>query len=464
MINDRKRYVFGAGILGKRFINLCTDYGIIIDGIIDNNKAVWQTKINGVSVQSPDILSTLDDTVHVFVCCKKSDEVMAQVHDSGIEDVNIVLCNTTVLMMKSILSMLNKRRQTVLFDMNNGLVLGGVESWSIQTAQFLEKRGYDYRLLLPCNRKQTYPYDEVYLERMDVSDVSKARNDKIIDCVSSLLPCVLVTNFIGFNFMAACMAKQHYGDRVQHICVIHNDEEAYYISYLQMKEYIDYCLVISNRIYQKIFQKGYPKEKLKYLTWNIPFNELFCHNYSKNKEILRLGYAGRVTITQKRMDLLLQVLVKLFEYKVDFQIDIAGTGNYIETFKECVQQAGLEEQVHFLGYLDRANIPEFWQDKDIMISCSDWEGHSITQCEAMAAGAVPILTDVSGARDDVEDGVNGYIVEIGAVDQIVDRICYLYDHRELLPKMGKRAYETIKEKYSEEKVEALWGGILESDQ
>lgn len=463
MNNDKQIYVFGAGILGKRFVNLCTDYGIIVDGIIDNNKAVWQTKINGVFVQSPDILSTLDNTAQVFICCKQSDEVMSQVRNCGIRDTNIALCNTTVLMMKSVLSMLNKKRQTVLFGLDNGLVLGGVESWSIQTAQFLEKLGYNYRLLLPCNKKETLSYNETYLERIDVVDFSKERNDKIIDCVSRLLPCVIVTNFIGLNFTAACMVKLHYRDRVKHICVIHNDEEAYYINYLQMKEYIDYCLVISNRIYHKILQKGFPKEKLKYLTWNISINELFCHNYAQNKEILRLGYAGRITITQKRMDLLLQVLAKLFEYKVDFQMDIAGTGDYIETFKESVQQAGLEERVHFLGYLDRANIPEFWQDKDIMISCSDWEGHSITQCEAMAAGAVPILTDVSGARDDVEDGINGYIVEIGAVDQIVEKICYLDAHRELLPVMGSRAYETIKEKYSEEKVEALWGKILEFD-
>ena len=96
-----------------------------------------------------------------------------------------------------------------------------------------------------------------------------------------------------------------------------------------------------------------------------------------------------------------------------------------------------------------------------MISCSEHEGHSLSQCEAMSAGAIPIITDISGARDDVIDGENGFVVEIGALDEMVDKICFLYEHRELLPCMGKKAYSKIKENYSIDNSKKVWKTILQ---
>lgn len=36
---------------------------------------------------------------------------------------------------------------------------------------------------------------------------------------------------------------------------------------------------------------------------------------------------------------------------------------------------------------DKIKIRDFWQEWDIYFSCSDWEGHSISQCEGIASDA-----------------------------------------------------------------------------
>ena len=85
----------------------------------------------------------------------------------------------------------------------------------------------------------------------------------------------------------------------------------------------------------------------------------------------------------------------------------------------------------------------------------------MSQSEAMAAGAVPVITDVSGAADDVTDGYNGYIVDIGDVDGLVDRICRLYHNRDMLKQMGQNAHRTIYERQAHMDQTAFWERLLE---
>lgn len=196
------------------------------------------------------------------------------------------------------------------------------------------------------------------------------------------------------------------------------------------------------------------------MSWDVPCNKLFAHKYSMKNEKLHIGYAGRITVRQKRSDLLPVIIERLLKKEVEFTFEIAGEGDYLDKFLEMVEEKEIADKVIFHGYIPRNEIPDFWQRQDIMVSCSDWEGHSITQVEAMAAGAVPIVTDVSGARDDITDGENGFVVEVGAVDQIVEKICFLYEHRELLPVMGGKAHETIKVKCDAADMEEFWRSIL----
>lgn len=98
--------------------------------------------------------------------------------------------------------------------------------------------------------------------------------------------------------------------------------------------------------------------------------------------------------------------------------------------------------------LDKNKMRDFWRGQDIYISCSDWEGHSISQCEGIACGAVPVVTDVSGVSDDIQNGVTGYIVPVGDWEAIVDRIVYLSKHRDVLKKMSDAGMNRMRERNS----------------
>ncbi len=78
----------------------------------------------------------------------------------------------------------------------------------------------------------------------------------------------------------------------------------------------------------------------------------------------------------------------------------------------------------------------------------------------MANGVVPIVTDTSGAKDDIRDGENGYIVAIGDYKAIADKVAKLEQNRDLLPDMGMKAYIELKGKCSMDKHYQFWKEVM----
>jgi len=71
------------------------------------------------------------------------------------------------------------------------------------------------------------------------------------------------------------------------------------------------------------------------------------------------------------------------------------------------------------------------------------EGFSVPVLEAMACGCAVVATDCGGPRDIIVDGENGFLVEVGDVKQIVDRIKLLLDDAELRRRFVQKSKETV---------------------
>ena len=60
------------------------------------------------------------------------------------------------------------------------------------------------------------------------------------------------------------------------------------------------------------------------------------------------------------------------------------------------------------------------------VATSKREGLPVNIIEAMISGLPLVVTNSRGQRELVEDGKNGYVVEIGDVDTLVKRIISIY--------------------------------------
>lgn len=99
------------------------------------------------------------------------------------------------------------------------------------------------------------------------------------------------------------------------------------------------------------------------------------------------------------------------------------------------------------GYADRIHLPGFREDALGIVAASDAfvlpsiAGESITKSviEAMALERAPIITDIAGNVELVEDGVSGMVVPKKDDQALAQAILQLYNNRPLRLKMGKNA-------------------------
>lgn len=98
-----------------------------------------------------------------------------------------------------------------------------------------------------------------------------------------------------------------------------------------------------------------------------------------------------------------------------------------------------EQVMTILGGVARRSVVEqyAWADVFVLPTASDAMG--VVILEAMAAGVPVIATTASGGPDLIRDGVDGYVVPVGAPDQIAEKLDVLATDGDLRITMSKNA-------------------------
>lgn len=120
---------------------------------------------------------------------------------------------------------------------------------------------------------------------------------------------------------------------------------------------------------------------------------------------------------------------------------IAGNGPKDEELKAYVSATGLENNVKFLGYC--TFLQEYQNIVDVGISCSIREGLGLNVIEAMLSGNPFVATKNRGHNELIENGVNGYLVDVGDSQELAKAILRLADDKELYDEMRKNTVKSM---------------------
>ena len=87
--NKKKVLLFGSGNYTKRFLaQFAGQYEVY--SIIDNNESKWGTKLEGIPINSPDIIKSIGvDDLYLIICIKKYYGVVNQLRKLGVEEYHI---------------------------------------------------------------------------------------------------------------------------------------------------------------------------------------------------------------------------------------------------------------------------------------------------------------------------------------------------------------------------------------
>lgn len=136
---------------------------------------------------------------------------------------------------------------------------------------------------------------------------------------------------------------------------------------------------------------------------------------------LRLACIGRLFTMEKGQDLLLRVMARDKWRNRPLFVTIYGKGANREGLEGMAAFLGLTK-VSFGGFV--SDIAEVWRQHHGLILPSRCEGLPLVVVEAMLSCRVPIVTDVGGSREVVDDGATGFIASApteAALDEAMER-------------------------------------------
>ena len=133
---------------------------------------------------------------------------------------------------------------------------------------------------------------------------------------------------------------------------------------------------------------------------------------------LKIVCVGRL-IERKGQSLLFQALRELLDKDVAATVTLIGTGDAERKYRTMVSELGIENSVHFEGYVPREDLPNRLIHFDLFALPSENEGMSVATLEALAAGLPIISTETGGAKELVDSGMNGYLFPVGDLEQLV---------------------------------------------
>lgn len=132
------------------------------------------------------------------------------------------------------------------------------------------------------------------------------------------------------------------------------------------------------------------------------------------------------------------------------QLNMVGDGPLLSEAQAYVTSHKLENTVHFFG--SRTDVDDILNQNDIFCLISNYEGLPISIIEAMRAGMPIIASDVGGVNELVQDGVNGFLIPRGNISELVEKMKYILDHKELIKFMGEASRKIYEEEYTADRM------------
>lgn len=138
------------------------------------------------------------------------------------------------------------------------------------------------------------------------------------------------------------------------------------------------------------------------------------------------------------------ILIKAFK-QIDNKnicLNIVGKGPDSEFFQK---QAGKDSRITFHGYVSDKKLKELYKIVNAVVVPSLWyENSPVVIYESFANSNVVIGSNIGGIPELIEHGKNGFLFEVGNIDELRDILVNLTNNPKKLKELSKNAFESSK--------------------
>ncbi len=178
-----------------------------------------------------------------------------------------------------------------------------------------------------------------------------------------------------------------------------------------------------------------------------------------------VGSVGRLSEQKSPFDFV-RVAEASLKSKPDACFLWAGSGPLEEEARKLSVELGIESSIYWLG--QRPDIPQLLQIFDCFLLTSRWEGFPLVILEAMSAGVPVVSTDISGTRELILHGENGWLAPVGDHVAMTKFVLDILDDSAQSRVFVEKSTERIENEFTQEKmfeeIQAMYLSLLAAEE
>jgi len=339
---------------------------------------------------------------------------------------------------------------------------GGGEKWHYETALYFMHSGYSIHFFLTENSalhqklKDHFGINVHFVEISGLSFLNPLKVARLKNIFKKLEIDILLIN-LSSDLKIAARAATKAGVKK----IIYRRGSAIPIKNSILNRYIfshwvTDILANSKATAETILENNphlFPKEKIKIIYNPIDIEEFvqrpFRKIYHRKQDEMIIGNLGRLEI-QKNQKFFIRLSEALTDKGIAHKILIAGSGKLERELKQMAAGEGINENLIFNGFL--SNVKDLLMSCDIFILPSLWEGFGFVLAEASLCKKPIIAFDISSIPEVVIKDQTGFLIEVNAVKECVDKIILLKDNPKLAQKMGEEGFAFVSDKFDKDKI------------
>ncbi|OAQ19847.1 glycosyltransferase family 4 protein [Thermosulfurimonas dismutans] len=213
--------------------------------------------------------------------------------------------------------------------------------------------------------------------------------------------------------------------------------EAYWHKFFKSYDKVD-LFIAPSRFLAEVVSQRIPREKIVVLRNGIDLNE-YRPTYEDGGYALYFGRLSR----EKGVETLLEAHQEVAK---EIPLKIVGTGPMEAELKAKYPEA------EFLGYRTGEELKSLVARASFVVVPSEcYENCPMTVLEAMALGKPIIASRIGGLPELVEEGKTGLLFEMGNVEELKEKMLFLWKNKDLRREMGRAARQKAEREFSLEK-------------
>jgi len=162
---------------------------------------------------------------------------------------------------------------------------------------------------------------------------------------------------------------------------------------------------------------------------------------------------GRVD-PEKRLDFLIEAFARLADQFSEAHLVFAGDGSARKDLEETAASTKANQRIHFLGMVNRADLPDLMHDATLFLSASTTETQGIALLEAVAAGLPVVAVEDEAFEGMIVENENGHMTPLD-IDAFNKQVGSMLMDPGKIERFGNRSTELSQRFSIEGQVQAL---------